>query len=141
MNDIISYKYFKGNSMLVKIIVSAVLIMGLNTTTASAKGNTTDLTKIILKQESLSKNIIPAYKKNDSGTSVLAVITTLEAEQIKLKSKVKNPEVNNMLAYLLMCVEDLKTVVKKPYSSKNAQIVLDLSKSIEEGSQYMHKLL
>ena len=127
--------------MLGKIIVSVALIMGLNTAIASAKGNTIDLCKIVLKQESLSKNIIPAYKKNDSGISALTVILTLETEQLKLRSKVKNPEVNNMLAYLLMCVEDLKIVVKQPYSSKNAQIVLDLSNSIEEGSQYIHKLL
>jgi len=127
--------------MLKKFIISAVLIVGLGTPMALAKGNTAELAKLASTQEKLSKNIVSAYKKRDRGASVLVLINQLESQQMKLKSKVKNPEINYLLNFLHVCVKDLKAVVKKPYTSQNAQVVADLSMSLQEGSHYIRKSL
>jgi len=139
-DDIISYKTFlEEKSMLKKMIVSIFLMVGLYTTGIMAQSNTDELAKLASKHETLSKNIVTAYSKKDRGMSALVIIDTLESEQIKLKSKIDNPEISNLLIFLTMCVKDLKTVVKKPYSSKNAELVADLSTSIQEGSHYIRQ--
>ena len=127
--------------MLRKIIISTLLTMSLSTTGVMAKNNTDHLVKLVSKQEVLSQNIIEAYKKQDKGSSALVVIKALESGQTKLKSDIHNPEIDNLLVFLNICLDDLRVVVKKPYSSHNAQLVADLSDSISEGSQYIRHSL
>lgn len=127
--------------MLRKIIISTLLTMSLSTTGVMAKNNTDHLVKLASKQEVLSQNIINAYKKQDNGSSALVVIKALELGQTKLKSDIHNPEIDNLLVFLNICLDDLRVVVKKPYSSGNAQLVADLSASISEGSQYIQQSL
>ena len=127
--------------MLRKIIISTLLTMSLSTTGVMAKNNTDHLVKLASKQEVLSQNIIKAYKKQDNGSSALVVIKALELGQTKLKSDIHNPEIDNLLVFLNICLDDLRVVVKKPYSSHNAQLVADLSDSISEGSQYISQSL
>ncbi len=43
----------------------------------------------------------------------------------------------NMLDFVKMSFDDFKEIIKKPYNLDNAQIALDLSESILEGSQYV----
>jgi hypothetical protein len=125
--------------MLGKIITTTLLVLGLGTTGIIANESSTALKKLTSKHEKLSKKIIAAYGKKDKGNSVLAILNTLESEQKTLKSQIHNPEINNLLTFLTMCIKDLKTVVKKPYSSNNAQRVADLSTSIQEGSHYIRQ--
>ena len=127
--------------MLRKIIISILLTMSLSTTGVMAKNSTDHLVKLASKQEVLSQNIIKAYKKQDNGSSVLVVIKALELGQTKLKSDIHNAEIDNLLVFLNICLDDLRVVVKKPYSSHNAQLVADLSDSIFEGSQYIRQSL
>ncbi len=127
--------------MLRKIFLSTVLVLGLSSTTLLAKGDTDYLVKLASKQEALSQNIIKAYKKQDKGSSALAVIKRLESGQIKLKSDIQNPEIDYLLVYLNSCLDSLKIVVQKPYSSENARLISDLSASIAEGSGYIAKSL
>lgn len=127
--------------MLRKIFLSTVLVLGLGTTALIAKSNTDDLVKLASKQEMLSQNIIKAYKKQDKGSSALAVIKRLESGQIKLKSDIQNPEIDYLLVYLNNCLDNLKIVVQKPYSLENARRIADLSASIAEGSDYIAKSL
>ena len=125
--------------ILEKMIKITLLVIGISTTSVMAKGSSSELSKLTFEHEKLSKEIITAYQKKDKGTSVLAILKTLESEQKKLKSKIHNPEINNLLTFLTMCVNDLKSVVKKPHSSLNAQRVADLSTSIQEGSHYIRQ--
>ena len=118
-----------------KTIFAAIIVMGLSTTGILAKGNT-HLVQLASKQETLSHNITDAYKKQDKD-SVLSAIKILNAAQTKLRSQVKNDEITNLLVYINLCLKDLEKVVKKPYSSKNAQKVAELSGSISEGSRYI----
>jgi hypothetical protein len=123
------------------MILSAVLVAALGTTGVMAKGNTGNLLKLASKQETLSQNIVQAYKKQDRGSSAIALISALESGQMKLKSNIDNPELDDLLTYLKTCLNDLKTVVKKPYSTQNARLVGELSASLSEGSRYIAKSL
>ncbi len=123
--------------MLRKIILSTIVFIGLSTTGVMAKGDTDYLLKLASKQEVLSQNIIKAYKKQDKGSSALSVIRALESGQMKLKSDISNPDIDYLLVFLNNCLDNLKVVVKKPYSSDNAALVADLSASISEGSHYI----
>ncbi len=127
--------------MLGKMILSTVLAIGLSTTAVIAKSNVDQMVKAAYKQEQLSQNIINAYKKQDNGSSALAIIVSLESEHTKLKSNIRNAEIDNLLIYLNICLADLKKVLQKPYSSQNAQLVADLSASLSEGSHYIGQSL
>ena len=125
--------------MLKKMIMSMVLTVVFGATGLMAKGNSAELEKLVSKQEKLSQNIVIAYQKRDRGVSALAIIDILESEQTKLKSQIDNPEISNLLTFLTMCVKDLKAVVKKPYSSKNVEHVVELSTSLQEGNHYIRQ--
>ena len=118
-----------------KTIISAIIILGLSTTGILAQTNT-HLARLASKQEALSHNITNDYKKQDKN-SILSTIKILNAGQTKLKSQVKNEEISNLLVYMNLCLKDLEKVVKKPYSSNNAQKVAELSGSISEGNHYI----
>jgi len=111
------------------------MAIALSSTAVYAQSNN-QLVTIASKQETLSCTISKAYKRQDSS-SLLSAIKTLESGQKQLKSQISNPEISNLLVYLNLCLKDLKTIVKKPYSSKNAQRVTELSASISEGSRYI----
>ncbi|HIP62134.1 MAG TPA: hypothetical protein EYG98_06215 [Sulfurovum sp.] len=127
--------------MLKKIILSAVIVVGLSTTGAMANNNTNHLIKLASKQETLSKDIIRAYKKQDKGSSVLNLIRSLRSAQTEMKSDIKNPMIGNLLVFLNICLDDLKSIANKPYSSDNARLVVDLSAAILEGHQYIGQSL
>ena len=118
-----------------KTIISAIIVIGLSTTGILAKGNT-HLVQLASKQKTLSHNITEAYRKQDKD-SVLSAIKVLNAAQTKLRSQVRDDEITNLLVYMNLCLKDLEKIVKKPYSSNNAQKVAELSGSISEGSRYI----
>ena len=120
-----------------KIIVTALLIIGLGTTAAVA--NTQHLVQLASKQEKLSHTIMKAYQSKSPSTLVL--LKDLESGQLKLKSNIHTPEIANLLKYLNLCLKDLKQAVKQPYSTHNARLVADLSASISEGNRYIARSL
>jgi hypothetical protein len=113
----------------------------LGTTGALATGESSALLKLVSKQEALSQNIIQAYKKKDRGSSALAMIDALESGHQTLKSSIDDPEIDYLLVYLKTCLNDLKSVVKQPYSPQNAKLVNDLSASLNEGNRYIARAL
>ena len=127
--------------MLKKIVLSAVIVIGLSTTGAMANNDINHLIKLASKQETLSKDIIRAYKKQDKGSSVLNLIRSLRSAQTKMKSDIKNPMIGNLLVFLNICLDDLKSIASKPYSPDNARLVAELSAAILEGHQYIGRSL
>jgi hypothetical protein len=122
-----------------KIIVTALLIIGIWSTSALASTPTSHLVKLASKQERLSRSIMKAYKTKSPST--LTLLKDLESGQLKLKSNIHTPEIKNLLIYLNLCLRDLKQAVKKPYSTHNARLVADLSASLTEGNHYIAKTL
>jgi len=59
-------------------------------------------------------------------------------EKFKLINESINDEKNkNLLTFMEMSFEELKELIKEPYSLDNAQIALDLSATILEGSRFI----
>ena len=127
--------------MMRKILISIGFAMVILSVDVLAKGNTAQMVQLAEKQGELSYTLVTAYKKKDNGNAALNVIKTLESSHSKLKSSNQNDEIDNLLAYLDICLKDLKVVVKKPYSRLNSQRVSDLTDSLLEGSRYIQKTL
>ncbi len=60
----------------------------------------------------------------------------LSAHKVLVES-INDPEIKNLLAFVEMSSEDFKTTASEPFNLDNAQLVLDLSESMLEGSQYV----
>ncbi len=55
----------------------------------------------------------------------------------KLLVSINDPEITNLLTFVEMSSDDFKTIVNKPFDLDNAQLALDLSESMLEGSQFV----
>lgn len=125
--------------MLLKTISAILLALTLSTTGAFAS-NAKQLSTLAGNQQLLSKKIFEAYNKRDKSTNIMRTIKALEAGQSKLKkSAIRNSEIDNLFVFLNICLNEMKVLVKKPFSSANAQMVADLGASISEGSRYIAK--
>jgi len=123
--------------MFLKTISAILFVLTLSMSTTLA-GNAKQLNTLADKQQALSMKVVKAY--TNKSTSVMPAIQALEAGQIKLKKiAVHNSEINNLFVFLTICLDEMKVLVKKPYSAANAQLVADLSDSISEGSLYIAK--
>ncbi len=52
-----------------------------------------------------------------------------------------NPEALNLIEFTELSIDDLKELLKEDYNTENAQLALDLSETLLEGSQYIVNLL
>ncbi len=125
--------------MLLKTISAILLAVTLSTTGAIA-GNAKQLNTLAGNQQVLSSKVIKAYSQNNKSVNIMTTIKALEAGQVKLKKiAVRNSEIDNLFVFLTICLDEMKVLIKKPYSSENAQLVADLGASITEGSRYIAK--
>jgi len=111
---------------------------------ALVKKDAIQLINIAGKQRMLSQRIAKDYlyigKKvaTDKATKQLKVsLEEFRANQNKLAEMINDPEIKNLLEFVNMSLSELQEIVKKPFSLDNAQLVLDLSESMLEGSQYV----
>lgn len=66
-----------------------------------------------------------------------AALKKFESNYKKLNESINNPKIKNLLTFIGMSSDELKDLIKKPYSLDNAQIVLDLVATISEGSRHV----
>lgn len=126
--------------MLGRILISISFVTIVSTTAVVAKSNLNSLITLTTKQEKLSNMLVSSYNKKNQ-TVLIANIKSMEAAQYRLKSSIKDPEIVNLLVYLDMCVHNIKTLAKKPYSTKNAKAIASLCISLSEGNQYVAESL
>jgi len=117
----------------IKMALVALLLGGSVAYAGSAKS-------VLSKQEALSHKALKAYKRHQ-GVSLVKQIQSIKAQNHKLQRQVRDPEIKNLLVFLDICLDELKTTLKKPYSRDNAQIIADLSVSIKEGTHYVKRAL
>ncbi len=132
--------------MIRKTILAILLTLSLGITCSIAneltlKSDTVQLINLAGKQQHLSQKIVKAYSKRDKSITVVATIKALEAGQEKLKYDIRNPEIDNLFVFLDICLDEMKLLVKKPYSSANEQLIVELGASISEGSRYVAESL
>ena len=96
------------------------------------------------KQRMLSQRIAKDYLyvgKNVATSKANRQIKDSLAELLKthkvLVESINDPEIKNLLAFVEMSSEDFESTANEEFSLDNAQLVLDLSESMLEGSQYV----
>lgn len=132
--------FFKRRNVKLLKTISAILFAVILSTTGALAGNAKQLNMLAGNQQALSMKIVKTYSKNSKSVNMTTTIKALETGQVKLKKiAVHNSEINNLFVFLSICLDEMKALVKKPYSAENAQLVADLGASISEGSRYIAK--
>ncbi len=54
-----------------------------------------------------------------------------------LVESINDPEIQNLLAFVELSIDDFRSTANDPYNLDNAQLIIDLSESMLEGSQYV----
>jgi len=128
-------------------ILSGLAIAESNNNQQKASGAALDTIKLIDladRQRMLSQRIAKDYlyigkniaieKAKKEMKKSLDELT--KSHKILLES-INDPDIKNLLAFVKMSSEDFKDTARKKYNLDNAQIALDLSESMLEGSQYI----
>jgi len=79
------------------------------------------------------KKIAPSKANNQLKKSMDEL---LHSHKVLVES-INDPEIKNLLAFVEMSSEDFKSTASDTFSLDNAQLVMDLSESMLEGSQYV----
>lgn len=111
---------------------------------AEAKADTLKLVDIAGRQRMLSQRMAKDYMYVGNKVAVSKASKQLKTSQKefleahnKLVNSINNEEIKNLLAFVQMGSEDFEAMVKESFTTDNAQLVLDLSESMLEGSQYV----
>lgn len=103
-----------------------------------------DIINIAGKQRMLSQRIAKDYLYKGKGVAREKATRELKksleefSNGIKILNKdINDEEIKNLIAFVQMSMDELKDIIKKPFDLNNAQLLLDLSESMLEGSQYI----
>jgi len=133
-------------------IVAVTLGIGIFSVTPVSAGKVNEIVKkdtiplidIAGKQRMLSQRIAKDYLYIGSDIAVDKASKQLKAsmnEFVKnmerIDSSTNDEEIKNLLSFVKMSLDEMKANISKPFNLDNAQLVMDLSESILEGSQYV----
>jgi hypothetical protein len=106
--------------------------------------NGSHLISIADRQAQLSMQIAKGYlqsERNGTDHKLALSIKALKAGQAKLKNSISDPELQNLLKYLDICMNKLEKKIAVKFTPGNAESVDELSKTIEEGNRYVKNSL
>ncbi len=96
------------------------------------------------KQRMLSQRIAKDYlyagKKvavSKANKQLKASLDELISSHKVLVDSINDPEIGNLLSFVELSIDDFKTTANEPFNLDNAQLIIDLSESMLEGSQYV----
>ncbi len=102
------------------------------------------LVDIAGKQRMLSQRIAKDYlyigKKiavSKASRQLNASLQEFESNLQRLNTAIPDPEIRNLLAFVKLSIDEFKALLNKPFTLDNAQLALDLSESLLEGSQFV----
>lgn len=80
------------------------------------------------------------YAGNDIATTqaqkeMKTALKKFDAQQKKLASAFTDPKIKNLMTFIQMNIDEIKSTLKEPYSLDNAQVVIDLAEAISEGEK------
>jgi len=141
-----------------KIGITAVAVVSLSGFAIAEQGSTnsspvvnstaaSDIVKLIDiagRQRMLSQRISKDYMYAGNKVAVSKAnkqlkksLEEFKAAHDKLNNSINDEEIKNLLEFVQMSSEDFDAMSKEKFSSDNAQLILDLSESMLEGSQYV----
>lgn len=88
----------------------------------------------------IAKDYLYAGKKiatSKANKQLKQSISALKASHTKLVTAINDEDIKNLLAFVEMGTEDFEVTASEPFSIDNAQLIIDLSESMLEGSQYV----
>ncbi len=111
---------------------------------SSTQKDKKQLIDIAGKQRMLSQRIAKDYLYKGKKVATTKASKELKSSfgefltnQKKLKESINDDEIKNLLEFTQMSSQDFQDLMKEGFSSDNAQIAIDLSESMLEGSQYV----
>ena len=141
------------NSMIKKMSLVAVAVLGLSgqvlaeeaaSTNAVVISDTVKLIDIAGKQRMLSQRIAKDYlyagnkiAPAKANKQLKKSLEELQNAHKILVESINDPEIKNLLAFVEMSTEDFSATANDEFNIDNAQLVIDLSESMLEGSQYV----
>ncbi len=86
------------------------------------------------------------YIGNDIATTkaqkeMAVALKKFDVQQKMLQEAITDPKVKNLMTFVKMNVDEIKEVLKKPYSLENAQEIIDLAEAISEGNKKIAQTL
>ncbi|SFV55273.1 Nitric oxide-responding transcriptional regulator Dnr (Crp/Fnr family) [hydrothermal vent metagenome] len=124
--------------------VSPAAVQTANAAKSKVTMDIVQLIDIAGRQRMLSQRIAKDYmyigKKiavSKASKELTQSLEEMKTAQKKLVNSINDPDIQNLLAFVQMSSEDFEATSKEPFSIDNAQLILDLSESMLEGSQYV----
>ncbi len=123
----------------------AVSLMFVSSSHAAPGGEKiSDIINIAGKQRMLSQRIAKDYLYKGKGIAREKAARELKKSLKEfgnginiLNKDINDEEIKNLILFVKMSMDELQDIVKKPFNLNNAQLLLDLSESMLEGSQYI----
>jgi hypothetical protein len=81
----------------------------------------------------IGKKVAVSKAKKQMQVSMDELITSHKV----LVDSINDPEIKNLLSFVELSIEDFKTTANESFNLDNAQLIIDLSESMLEGSQYV----
>ncbi len=139
----------------IKIILVSILCFG---TIALANPENTEVAKISTKegklinlagkQRMLSQRMAKDYfyagqkiNKSKALKQLRKSLVDFKSTQKRLNKDIKDEEIKNLIAFVDMSLNEFDTLSQEQYSIDNGTIILDLSESLLEGSDYVVQAL
>ena len=139
-------KMIKNMSMVVvtALMMSNVVMAEGTVTNSAVVSDTVKLIDIAGKQRMLSQRIAKDYLYAGKKVATAKATRQLEKSLLELHDahkllvdSINDPEIKNLLAFVEMSTEDFDATSKEAFTIDNAQLIIDLSESMLEGSQYV----
>jgi hypothetical protein len=132
---------------LTKKLGAIAVVVSLSISSLMASNVVSDTVKLIDiagKQRMLSQRIAKDYlyagknvAKSKATKELKVSLKELNSAHKLLVDSINDPEIQNLLSFVKMSGEDFEATAKKAFDLDNAQLVIDLSESMLEGSQYV----
>jgi len=133
--------------LLAGALLTSSVLMGAEqaaTTKQPALENVAELLNLAGKQRMLAQRIAKDYlyigKKvavDKANKQLQQSLKAFKKAQKYLDESINDPEIKNLITFVNLSETELEATAKKPFDLDNAQLVLDLSESMLEGSQYI----
>jgi len=125
-------------------IISISLLLSSTNLLAQEKSEEVKLMNIAAKQRMLSQRIAKDYLYihkniaiNKTKKELKISLASFFKSHKQLVSSIQNEEIKNLLEFVELSSNDFNKTIHQKFTLDNAQLILDLSESMLEGSQYV----